>query len=99
MKLYDRVEEDKWLYNKGKRNEGFKNLIKYITKDENILLAVHSIKNNKGSKTPGIDGKNITDIMNMDKDELIDEIKMSFKKYRSEERRVGKAYESRMEEE
>jgi len=81
MKLYDRVEEDKWLYNKGKRNEGFKNLIKYITKDENILLAVHSIKNNKGSKTPGIDGKNITDIMNMDKDELIDEIKMSFKKY------------------
>lgn len=80
--MYDRTKEDVWLYNKSKNNEGFKNLIDLIKKESNIMLAVHNIKNNKGSKTKGVDGRDINDILNMEKEELLIEIRNQLDNYK-----------------
>lgn len=52
------------LYKKGAENYKFNNLMQYILKDENILLAYRNIKKNKGSKTSGTDKKTILDLGN-----------------------------------
>ena len=38
-------------------------LIEKISSNENIYLAIETIKSNPGSKTPGIDGKTIENII------------------------------------
>ena len=53
-----------------------------ITSRENILLAYRTMKSNKGSRTPGTDGKTITDIQNLSEDELVLEIQNKLKNYR-----------------
>ena len=45
-------------------------------------LAYRTMKSNKGSKTPGTDGKTITDIEKVSEDELVTEIQNKLKKYR-----------------
>ena len=58
------------LYNKSSRGKKYTNLMEIITSEENILLAYRSIKNNKGSKTKGTDGRDITYYSNMPKDKI-----------------------------
>ncbi|WP_425454288.1 hypothetical protein [Peribacillus asahii] len=41
------------LYDSANKGESFRFLYDIITSRENILLAYRTIKNNKGSKTPG----------------------------------------------
>lgn len=50
------------LYKQSKEGKVIKNLYEIIIKEENILLAYRNIKNNKGSKTKGCDGRDIEDI-------------------------------------
>ncbi len=47
------------LYAKSNNNQTFQNLMEYIRKGENILLAYRNIKKNKGSYTKGVDGRTI----------------------------------------
>ena len=47
-----------------------------------IVTAIHDIKSNHGSKTPGVDGRNINKYLQMGKDELIALIQSRFHSYK-----------------
>jgi len=70
------------LHQRAENKEKFHYLYRIITSRNNILLAYRTIKSNKGSKTPGIDGKTILDIENLTGNELIEEIQKQLKNYR-----------------
>lgn len=59
----------------------FKNLISIITTEENIRLAYRNLKKNAGSKTPGTDGKTISDLAKMSEPELVGLVRQKFKWY------------------
>ena len=70
------------LHQRAKNKETFHYLYDIITSRNNILLAYRTIKSNKGSKTPGTDGKTILDIEKRTENELIEEIQKQLKNYR-----------------
>jgi RNA-directed DNA polymerase len=70
------------LYERAIKKESFTHLYDLITSRENILLAYRTMKSNKGSKTPGTDGKTIADIEKWSEDELVIEIQNKLKIYR-----------------
>lgn len=53
------------LYANSINNAKFKRLYNLIIAEENIKLAYRNLKTNKGSKTPGTDGKTIETLSNM----------------------------------
>ena len=53
-------------------------LIDKIVDESNIREAIHSLKSNKGSKTPGVNGETIKDILN-NEDEIVKRIKYELK--------------------
>ena len=59
---YDQQELLDNLYKESQKGAIFDKLMKYIVSDANIMMAYRSIRRNSGSKTPGTDGLNITDI-------------------------------------
>jgi RNA-directed DNA polymerase len=70
------------LYDRTTKQEAFSNLYDVITSRENILLAYRTMKSNKGSKTPGTDGKTIADIQKLSDEELVSEIQTKLQNYR-----------------
>lgn len=58
------------LYQKAKEGNHFYGLLDLITNEQVILTAIHNIKSNKGSKTAGIDGKTVNDVLQMPKNEV-----------------------------
>lgn len=70
------------LHERAKNKELFHSLYDIIMSRNNILLAYRTIKSNKGSKTPGTDGKTIVDIEKRSKNELVEEIQSRLKNYR-----------------
>lgn len=62
-------------------SEPFYGLVELMQNDETILTAVHNIKSNRGSKTAGIDKKDINHYLQMDKDELLKLIKENISRY------------------
>lgn len=69
------------LYEKSNRNENFNNLMKYITSNENIYLAITNLKSNKGCRTPGVDGKTINYILSLDNDKILRKVKKKLEYY------------------
>lgn len=59
------------MYQKAKDGDSFYGLVEMLTNEEAVVSAIHKIKGNHGSKTPGADGKGIDEYLQMDKDELI----------------------------
>lgn len=51
---YGMQEKFDELYQQSKEMKNFKNLMKIIISEENILLAYRNIKRNKGSNTPSV---------------------------------------------
>src|SRR5690625_3964988 len=70
------------LYEKASNKDTFNNLYDIIVSRENILLAFRTIKSNKGSKTPGTDGKTINDIKELSENELVKTIQTKLENYR-----------------
>jgi RNA-directed DNA polymerase len=70
------------LYERASKQETFSHLYDVVTSRENILLAYRTMKSNKGSKTPGTDGKTIKDIEKRTEHELVAEIQYKLKNYR-----------------
>lgn len=56
---FDLQQQFDRLYSKSKKQQRFPELMDLISSRENILLAYRNISKNKGSKTPGTDGKTI----------------------------------------
>ncbi|WP_374103825.1 reverse transcriptase domain-containing protein [Bacillus sp. ISL-7] len=79
---YDMTDTFTDLHQRAKNKEKFHYLYDIITSRNNILLAYRTIKSNKGSKTPGSDGKTILDIEKWTENELIEEIQKQLKNYR-----------------
>lgn len=61
---YDSQEIQDILYRKSKKYYNFKDLMSEIITERNILLAYRNIKNNKGSKTAGVNETTIKYIEN-----------------------------------
>lgn len=59
------------LYAESKNNRQFKNLIDLILDERNILLAYRNIKKNKGSNTPGVNGRTIESINKWETDKIV----------------------------
>lgn len=70
------------LHEKASNKDTFNNLYDIIVSRENILLAFRTIKSNKGSKTPGTDGKTINDIKELSENELVKTIQTKLENYR-----------------
>ena len=69
------------LYARSAKGETFDRLMSLILSKANILRAYRTIKSNKGSRTPGTDGKTIEDIEKLDVDELVSEVNRRLKNY------------------
>lgn len=69
------------LYSRSLNGNNFYNLVELMSKEENIRLAYRNIKRNKGSKTPGTDGRNITDIQNLSVEAVVAKVKSMFNRY------------------
>lgn len=70
------------LYERATKQETFSHLYDVVTSRENILLAYRTMKSNRGSKTPGTDGKTIKDIEKRTECEIVGDIQNRLKNYR-----------------
>ena len=68
---YDMQDELDNLYAKSKENQTFNKLMDLILDERNIKLAYRNIKKNKGSNTPGINGKTIKSIGKWEEERLV----------------------------
>ena len=77
-----------YLYHETKqailRNERpkFKDLLEVISSETTILTAIHNIKSNQGSQTPGSDGQIMQDILTKDYRQIIQTVKEQLKHYK-----------------
>ena len=79
-----------FLYKKSEQGYSFYDLIKLITTENNIKLAYRNIKVNKGSKTNGLSGKNMSFIANMKLHTYINQIRKNIQNYKpSKIKRIG----------
>lgn len=69
------------LYAKSKQGVIFTDLLSIITSKENILLAYRNIKKNKGSKTAGTDGKNISALANISPEEIVELVRRKLENF------------------
>ncbi|WP_309249414.1 group II intron reverse transcriptase/maturase [Clostridium estertheticum] len=81
---YDFQEIQDNLYKQSKDNVKFKNLMKLITDDRNILLAYRNIKRNKGSKTSGTNFNNILKLAETEPQLLMEYVKERLGDYKPE---------------
>lgn len=79
---YDIQRDYDRLYNLSERNYEFKDLLTLICDERNIGLAFRNIKNNKGSKTPGVDGKTISHYEGWSKEKLVTVIRNELNNYK-----------------
>ncbi len=79
---YDFQKVQDTLYEKSKNDCIFTNLMDIVCADENIRLAYRNLKKNKGSRTPGTDGRNIWNLADLDESVLISLVKKKFNFYR-----------------
>jgi group II intron reverse transcriptase/maturase len=68
---YDTQSEFDRLYEQSQQNYEFRDLTSVIRREENIMLAYRNLRKNKGSKTPGTDGKTIEDLSKLGREDII----------------------------
>lgn len=74
-------EESKKCHEQGKR-PAFNGLLEIISSTETIVTAIHNVKANKGSRTPGSDGETMeVNILQKDFYEVINLVQEAFKEY------------------
>ncbi len=70
------------LYADSLNGKTFTRLMDSITSLENIKLAYRTIKGNKGSNTPGVDGRTIQDLAKMSEEKFVSLIQRQFSWYK-----------------
>ncbi len=78
---YDRQDVFDGLYQSSAEGSNFKNLMRHITCENNIMLAYRNIKKNAGSNTMGTDSMAIKDIERMEVSEFVQTIQLKFANY------------------
>jgi group II intron reverse transcriptase/maturase len=71
QELFEKLD---FVYQKSKQNAGFNGILEIAFHEVTIITAIHNIKANHGSKTPGLDGETIDDYLQMSKEDLIKKI-------------------------
>lgn len=79
---YDIQNDYDRLYELSRNNFEFKDLLSLICDERNIGLAFRNIRNNSGSKTPGVDGKTIKHYERWSKEKLIAVIRNKLNNYK-----------------
>lgn len=69
------------LYEDSKKGKSFHKLFDLVIADENILLAYRNIRVNKGSRTPGVDDKTISDFDILPPEEIIKKVRNKLNNY------------------
>jgi RNA-directed DNA polymerase len=69
------------LYEQSQNGMNFQSIMQIITQEENILLAYRNIKKNKGSRTQGVDSKNIEFLAQMTTEDLVAFIRKKLHNY------------------
>ncbi len=82
QEYYQMIEITDQLYQESKDDKVFTNLMEIITSENNIRLAYRNLRTNKGSNTPGTDGKSIADISSMTDSEAIWIVRNKLKDYK-----------------
>lgn len=67
-----------------RKQSNFTGILDVIASEPNIVSAIHKIKRNKGSKTPGVDGKVLDDYLSKGYEELIEEIQNKLYRYEAQ---------------
>ncbi|MBT2286007.1 group II intron reverse transcriptase/maturase [Paenibacillus polymyxa] len=80
LDLMYRITKDESESENG-RITGFKNLVEVIGSEANIVTAIHKLKGNPGSKTPGVDDITIREILESHYDEVIDYVRKNLQNY------------------
>ncbi|PGZ43930.1 group II intron reverse transcriptase/maturase [Bacillus anthracis] len=78
---YGMQEKFDELYQQSKEMKNFKNLMKIIISEENILLAYRNIKRNKGSNTPSVDKVTIENIEKLTQEQFVAKMRNRFGNY------------------
>lgn len=78
---YDMTNTFTELYENARKKICFHNLYDLITTKQNILLAYRTIKSNKGSRTPGTDGKTIENLKTLTEEEIVEQISCKLSNY------------------
>lgn len=76
---FQKIQDE--LYIKSKANKVFKNLVDIVSSEENIKLAYRNLKKNNGSRTAGVDKKNIYDLAKWQDEKLIEHVKKKIQWY------------------
>ena len=70
------------LYADSLSGKTFNGLMEIITSEENIKLTYRTIKGNKGSNTPGVDGRTIKNLAKLSEEKFVSLIKRQFSWYK-----------------
>ncbi|MED4400304.1 group II intron reverse transcriptase/maturase [Metabacillus fastidiosus] len=79
---YDMTDTFTKLFEESKDGKSFDRLYEIIISRNNILLAYRTIKSNKGSKTPGTDGRTIDYLKRLSDDEIVTLVQKVLERYR-----------------
>lgn len=71
-----------FLYEEAKSNKCFTGIMEAAANEVVIITAVHNIKSNKGSKTPGIDNRKMDKYLQMPKEEMLHLVQMTLMDYK-----------------
>ena len=85
-KLY---QHNKEVYDTGGR-PAFKGLLEIMSAEATIMTAIHNIKSNHGSKTPGVDSKTIRDYLQRPFPRVVKDIQSAFKHF--EPQKIRRVY-------
>ena len=85
-KLY---QHNKEVYDTG-GGPGFKGLLEIMSAEATIMTAIHNIKSNHGSKTPGVDSKTIRDYLQRPFPRVVKDIQSAFKHF--EPQKIRRVY-------
>lgn len=79
---YNLTEVFDELYQKSKNGQTFRNLMKYITSEENIMLAYRNMRKNKGSQTAGTDKRTIRHLDKLSQVQLVSLVRKKLNWYK-----------------
>ena len=72
---YNMTQIQDSLFQQSKSGRVFTDLIRIIASEQNIKLAYRNLKNNKGSNTAGVDGKNFEGLKKMSEEALVNRVR------------------------
>lgn len=89
MRVPNTVQSEQGLFNtldqlfeESKKGKSFTGILELVMNEQTILTAIHNIKGNKGSKTPGVDGIIINHYLQMPKPKVIRIVRQAFRNYK-----------------